>query len=67
MANRGRPKGSGGKKVSDAEKIRRVLLAKGLDYPTKKVAGIVRTRGVVVNTALSVKISIERGKLRKAA
>jgi len=63
----GRPLGSGGKKKSDAAKIRTVLENKGVEYPTKKVIGILKSRGVEDNKALQVKISQQRAVLREAA
>jgi hypothetical protein len=63
----GRPKGTGGKRKSDAAKIRTILEAKGVECPTETVANIAVARGVVRNEALTVKISQERGKLREAA
>jgi len=63
----GRPAGSGGKAKSDAAKIRTILENRGVDYPTNKVANLAVNRGVKRNKALTVKISIERGKLRRAA
>jgi hypothetical protein len=65
----GRPKGTGGKKKSDAAKIRGVLEQYGVNYPTKKVKSVVKTRGVAVpaapSKALDVKIAQVRRELRK--
>jgi hypothetical protein len=63
----GRPKGTGGKRKTDAAKIRSILENRGVDYPTDKVANIAVSRGVERNKALPVKICIERRNLREAA
>jgi hypothetical protein len=65
----GRPKGTGGKRKSDAEKIRGILNQYGVNYPTKLVKGRAKTRGVAVpaapSKALDVKIAQVRRELRE--
>jgi hypothetical protein len=48
----GRPKGQA-KKISDAEKVRRVVAEKGLDCPAATLVNILKTRGVQPNDALA--------------